>query len=259
MSDASTPAPVLDGQVAVVTGGAQGLGLEIARGLLDAGARVAIADVDDAALERATSELADAGEVAALQVDLADPDAAAALPDRVVERLGRLDAVVNNAGIRAVHDFVDHPLDDWRRTFAVNVDAPFLVSQAAARHLISAGGGSIVNVTSVAAELSFGQRSAYNASKAALTSLTRSMAMELGRHAIRCNAVAPGIVETPLNAAYLRDSPLTPVIVDGTPLGHWGSAQDLAGPVVFLCSPAAAFVTGSVITVDGGWTTWKGY
>ena len=191
--------------------------------------------------------------------DLADAAQAAALPGRVAADLGRLDIVVNNAGRRGIYDFADYPLEDWNATLAVNLTAPFLIAREAAKLMIPGGGGSIVNVTSVAAHLSFSRRSAYNVSKAGLTALTKSIALELGGSGVRCNAVAPGIIETPLNAAYLRDAPESEAIIRGTPVGHWGQPEDVAAAVVFLCSPGAAFLNGAVINVDGGWTTGKGY
>ncbi len=121
------------------------------------------------------------------------------------------------------------------------------------------GGGRIVNITSVAAQLGFKERSAYNASKAGLTMLTKSIALELGSLGIRCNAIAPGVIETPINSAYLKESELTPIILDGTPVGDWGQPEDIAAAVVFLSGPGAGFVNGAVLTVDGGWTAGKGY
>lgn len=250
----------LAGQVALVTGAAQGMGRVIADALREAGAKVALSDVNEKELAATQAMLdAPADEVCVLPADLADPAAAAELPDRAQAALGRLDIVVNNAGIRFVQDYLDHTLADWQRTLDVNVTAPFLIAQAAARLMVAQGGGRIVNITSVAAELGFKQRSAYNASKAALTMLTKSIALELGGRGIRCNAIAPGMIETPINSAYLKESALTGIILDGTPVGHWGQPADVAAAVVFLSSPAADFVNGAVLAVDGGWTAGKGY
>lgn len=260
MSDVDSSAPTLRGKVALVTGAAQGVGFAIAEVLRDHGAIVALSDINEGGLLKAEAELGVAGDtVGSFTADLADAKAAAQLPDRVHAAFGALDIVVNNAGMRGVHGFLDHPLDVWQRTQDVNLTAPFLIAQGAGRHMVAQGAGRIVNVTSSAARLGFKNRSAYNASKAGLEMLTKSIALELGVHGVRCNAVAPGIIETPINSAYLKGSDLTPVILDGTPVGHWGQPEDIAAAVLFLCQPGSDFVNGAVLAVDGGWTAGKGY
>jgi NAD(P)-dependent dehydrogenase (short-subunit alcohol dehydrogenase family) len=252
----------LAGRVALVTGGARGIGRAIVCALQNEGARVAVADLTFDGADTTGDGGAREGSLPAPEqyaVDLAQPDQAMSLPARVAGDLGRLDIVVNNAGRRGIFDFADYPLDDWNATLAVNLTAPFLIAREASRFMVAQGGGSIVNITSVAAQLGFSRRSAYNVSKAGLTGLTKSIALELGASGVRCNAVAPGIVETSLNAAYLRDAPESEAIVTGTPVGHWGQPADIAAAVIFLCSPAAEFVNGAVINVDGGWTAGKGY
>jgi gluconate 5-dehydrogenase len=249
----------LDGKVVLVTGAAGGLGRAIAARALTEGARVALADLPGEGLKQ-TEELLDGGDrVMTLEVDLVDPNQARDLPERVVAQSQRLDALVNNAGVRAVHPLLEHPLDAWERTMAVNLTAPFLLAQAAGRHMVTLGKGKIVNVTSVAATLSFGNRSAYNASKGGLATLTQSMALELGPHNICCNAVAPGVVETPLNQHYFSDEDFAALIRSNTPCRGWGSPDDVAGAVVFLCTDDADFISGTTIHVDGGWSTGKGY
>jgi NAD(P)-dependent dehydrogenase (short-subunit alcohol dehydrogenase family) len=256
-AEKETDVPIeLDGRVALVTGAAQGLGLTIAQHLQVLGARVGLVDIKEDALAQASEEM---GGAATFAVDLSDAEQVAALMDRVVEQLGRVDILVNNAGVRSIHAFVEHPLEQWRQALDVNLTAPFLLSQAAVPHMLEAGKGKIVNITSVAAELAFKNRSAYNVSKAGLAMLTKSIALELGAQGICCNAVAPGVVETPLNTAYFLDKEFADLVVDATPAGHWGQPADVAAAVAFLCSDAADFVNGATLLVDGGWSTGKGY
>ncbi len=247
----------LDGRVALLTGAAGGLGCAIATALVREGAAVGLIDLPGAELDGLAVELG--ASAVAFPTDLTDAAAAQALPARAAERFGGLDILINNAGIRTVHSFAAHPVADWQRALDVNLTAPFLLIQAAVPLLQASGHGAVVNTTSTAAELAFGNRVAYNVSKAGLKMLTRTAALELGPLGIRCNAVAPGVVETPLNSHYFGDTEFAELIVANTPVRHWGQPDDVAGPVVFLCSDAARFVTGTTIMVDGGWTTGKGY
>jgi short-subunit dehydrogenase len=258
------PVSDLTGKVALVTGSAQGLGLGIARALRVAGARVALADVNGPQLALALDDVlgsaaGDAKDVSSYEVDLTDVDAVRALPGRVLETFGRIDILVNNAGVRSISGFLDQSLDEWRLAMDVNLTAPYLLCQATIPHMIARGGGKIVNITSVASSLGFKERSAYNASKAGLTMLTKSIALELASKGINCNAVAPGIIETPLNSSYFLDPDFTKVIVDNTPAATWGKPADIGAAVLFLCGPESDFVNGITIPVDGGWSTGKGY
>jgi NAD(P)-dependent dehydrogenase (short-subunit alcohol dehydrogenase family) len=251
---------LLAGRVAIVTGAAGGLGRAIADGLHRAGASLALVDIDADGLERASGELRGEGaEVEPIVADLADPDQVRAIPEAVVARFGRIDILVNNAGVRDVYSVEDLPLDRWQRTFDINLTAPFLLSQGAAPYMRRQGKGRIVNIASVAAELAFKNRSAYNASKAGVVALTKSLTLELAGDGICCNAIAPGIIETSLNRHYFAQEPLRSTIVANTPAGRWGQPPEIAGPVVFLCTDEASFVNGVTIPVDGGWLAGKGY
>jgi NAD(P)-dependent dehydrogenase (short-subunit alcohol dehydrogenase family) len=246
---------VLEGRVGVVTGGAQGIGRGIVEAFRDAGARVAIVDVDGA-VEAAAAV---GGGAIGLTADVTDEHAVAEVFGAAAEALGGFDFLVNNAGIRAMAPFAEHPVDVWRRTIDVNLTGSFICAQAAVRLMLVRRGGSIVNLASIAGRLALKNRVAYDASKGGVFSLTQAIAAELGAEGIRCNAIAPGIIETPLSAPYFKDDTMVGAILSNTPAGRWGQVPEIAGPAVFLCSDAASFVNGETLFVDGGWNAAKGY
>jgi NAD(P)-dependent dehydrogenase (short-subunit alcohol dehydrogenase family) len=247
----------LSGKSGIVTGGARGIGREIARAVVAAGARVAVLDQDGEGARRAAGELG--AEALGLAVDVTDERAVAAAFAEVAESFGRIDYLVNNAGIRHQAPFVEHSVDVWRRTLEVNVTGTFICSQAAVRVMLEHGGGRIVNLASMAGELALRERAAYNASKGAVVALTKSIAVELGGRGIYCNAIAPGVIETPLSAPYFEDERMVAILRENIPLGRWGQVGEIAAPAVFLCSDAASFVQGATLFVDGGWVAGKGY
>lgn len=243
----------LNGRRGVVTGAAQGIGLATAEALQAAGAAVVLLDRDPAVAEAASRLGADSSVVDVTddeQVQQVFADAHAA---------GPIDFLVNNAGVRTIAPLLDVEADEWRRTLAVNLDGPFLCTKAVLPGMLQRGGGAIVNVASVAGLLAFTNRPAYNTSKAGIIAFTRSVAVELAAHGIRCNAVAPGVVETPLTSAYFEDDAFADGIRRNTPAGVWGQPRDIADPIVFLCSDAARFISGETLVVDGGWCAGKGY
>jgi gluconate 5-dehydrogenase len=244
----------LDGRAGVVTGAAQGIGRALAAGLGEAGARVALIDLKDDVRD-AAAELDAFAQVA----DITDAEAVTAAVDAAAQEFGRLDFLVNNAGVRLIEPIMEMSLDGWRRTLDVNLTGAFNCIRAAVPHMLRAGRGRIVNVASVAGILAFKNRAPYNVSKAGIIALTKSVAQELAEQGIACNAVAPGVIETPLTRDYFTDPELAPKIKASTPLGRWGQPGDLVGPVVFLCSDAAEFVHGETLAVDGGWISGKGY
>jgi NAD(P)-dependent dehydrogenase (short-subunit alcohol dehydrogenase family) len=245
----------LAGRAGVITGGASGLGREMAQAFTEAGAEVAILD-----LENAESEAEHiGGGILGISCDVTDPDGIAKAFDTVVETFGRFDFLVNSAGIRHIEPFLEHSLESWKRTVEVNLVGTMICCQAAARLMIPRGGGKIVNLASVASRLALNDRSAYNASKGGVVMLTQSIAVELADQGISCNAIAPGVIETPLSAEYFRDERMTTKILDATPLGRWGQPIDIAKPAIFLCSSASDFIQGETLFVDGGWNAAKGY
>lgn len=247
---------LLDGRVGVVTGAAQGIGRALAAGLTDAGAQVALLDQAANDVRAAAAELDGA---TAHAVDITDADGVAAAIDEAAGTHGRLDFLVNNAGVRLIEPVMEMSVEGWRRTLDVNLTGTFNCIRGAVPHMRRAGGGRIVNVASVAGILAFSNRAPYNVSKAGIIALTKSVAVELAAHGITCNAIAPGVIETPLTREYFSDPELAPKIKANTPLGRWGQPEDVVGPVVFLCGPGAEFVQGETLVVDGGWVAGKGY
>lgn len=247
--------PDFTGRAGIVTGGASGIGRAVAEGFAAAGAQVAVLDLTGAS--QAAAEIGPG--LLGLACDVTEPDAVAAAFAEAQGHFGRLDFLVNSAGIRQLASILEQPVEVWRRTIEVNLTGTFICAQAAARIMAAAGGGAIVNLASMAGILSLTQRSAYNASKAGVMSLTRSLAAELASRGVRANAVAPGVIETPLAAPYFEDETMRRILTENTPQGRWGQVADVVGPVLFLCSDAAAHVHGATLSVDGGWVTAKGY
>ncbi|MDO8212409.1 SDR family NAD(P)-dependent oxidoreductase [Conexibacter sp. CPCC 206217] len=246
---------ILEGRAGVVTGGSRGLGRAIAEAFTAAGAQVAI--LDTAGAQDAAAEIG--GATLGLTGDVTDAPGIERAFGEVAQQFGRFDFLVNNAGIRAQAPFAEHPLDVWKRTLDVNLTGSFLCAQTAIALMLPRGGGSIVNLASIAGAIALKERAAYNASKGGVIALTQSIAAEMSSSGIRCNAIAPGIVETPLSAPYFRDERMIAAITANTPLGRWGQPHEIAAPAIFLCSPAAEFVHGHTLFVDGGWMAFKGY
>ncbi|BBF99376.1 MULTISPECIES: SDR family NAD(P)-dependent oxidoreductase [Pseudonocardia] len=251
--------PVLEGRVALVTGACGGLGRAISARLRAAGARVALSDLDKSALDSAVHELGSGDDVAPFALDLTDDARAEALPDRVRDRFGRLDVLVNNAGTRQVAPILELTPTQWRGTLDIDLTAPFVLSRAAIPGMIDQGHGKIVNIASMAGHIAFGDRAAYCAAKAGVIMLTRTIAYEFGSRGIWCNAIAPGVVETPLTSEYFRSDEMTRTIRTNAPMGRWGQADEIAGPVLFLSGPDSDYVNGTTLFADGGWTAGKGY
>jgi NAD(P)-dependent dehydrogenase (short-subunit alcohol dehydrogenase family) len=245
------------GQVALVTGAARGLGRAVALALADAGADVALGLRDLSSDAGLVTEIEATGrQVLPVQCEVSDIGQVQAAVDAVVGRFGRLDILVNNAGIGPENDALDVTEEDFDRTVAVNLKGTFFASQAAGRVMSAQGGGGrIVNMGSQAGAVALPGESVYCMTKAAIAHLTKCLAVEWGRHGINVNCVAPTFVRTDGTAQALSDPAFEADVVERIAALHRiGQPMDVAGAVLYLCSPAASLVTGHTLLVDGGWT-----
>ncbi len=248
----------LKGKVALVTGASSGLGITFAEALAEAGAKVELAARRlDKLREVAQDFKRMGGEARPFQCDVSREDEVKALVDDVVKNYGRLDIIVNNAGVAAMSPATDISLEEWNRVVSINLTGVFLCARTAAKQMIRQEGGKVVNIASIYGAVGdVFPASPYYATKGAVINMTRDLAVEWAPFKVNVNAVAPGFFPSEMTEAIFREPRYLEYIVKQTPLGRTGHPDDLKGAVVYLSSPASDYVTGQTLFVDGGWTAW---
>ncbi|PMR68257.1 SDR family NAD(P)-dependent oxidoreductase [Halomonas heilongjiangensis] len=245
----------LDGRVALVTGGSSGLGRAMAEALAGAGARVVVAARRREALEESVAAMAaEGGQAAALVADLAAPEALEDIACRAAEPFGPVTILVNAAGVNLRQPIEEVDLASWQLTLQLHLGTPFFLSRALVPGMRDAGYGRILNLASLQSQRAFPNSAPYGAGKGGIVQLTRAMAEAWSRHGINVNAIAPGFFPTELTAPVFEDPASAAVLAERTAIGRNGTLADIAGPTVFLASPAAGYVTGQTLYVDGGFT-----
>jgi NAD(P)-dependent dehydrogenase (short-subunit alcohol dehydrogenase family) len=248
----------LDGEVAVVTGAAQGLGRQMAMGLAEMGADVAIADLNHEKAVDTAAELEGETEVIAVETDVTDEASVRGMVDTVTERLGPIDVLINNAGVVENAPAEETTLESWQRVLSVNLDGVFLCAKHVGRQMLDRGGGRIVNVSSMSAfDVNVPQKQAsYNVTKAGVSMLTKSLAVEWADRGVRVNAIAPGYMRTELVDEVLANNPeMEETWLENTPMGRLGRPEELRELVVYLASDASSYMTGTTVVMDGGYTS----
>ena len=244
----------LEGRVALITGSAQGLGFTIAKGMIEAGARVVLSDVSAAALEKAQATLREEGlDAAAYVFDISNEPQVTEAVAAIEKAVGPIDILVNNAGIHKRSLLIDMPVENWRKVIDVNLSGAFIVGRAVARGMIERRRGKIVNIASINAMMVRPNIGNYCAAKGGIVTLTKSMATEWGQYNINVNAIGPGYFLTDLTRPLSEDPEFDAWVKSEVPLRRWGDPQDLVGLAVMLSSPAANYISGQTIYIDGGW------
>jgi NAD(P)-dependent dehydrogenase (short-subunit alcohol dehydrogenase family) len=245
----------IGGQVAMVTGASRGIGHDLVLALAAAGARVAAAVRDPSDADAVVDDAVRAGgEVAGVTLDLTDRASIERAVEETVEAFGRIDILVNNAGLGTNHDALDATEQEWDELFAVNVRGLFFACQSAGRRMVEQRHGRIVNLASQAGLVGIPRHAAYSASKGAVIALTKVLALEWAPFGVTVNSVAPTFIRTPGTAERLDRPEFLADVLERIPAGRVGTTADVAGAVLYLASPAASLVTGTVLVVDGGWT-----
>ncbi|MAE67474.1 MAG: 2-deoxy-D-gluconate 3-dehydrogenase [Phycisphaeraceae bacterium] len=246
----------LGGRAAIVTGGSKGLGEAMAQGLAEAGADVVITSrhLDECAAVAERIAAATGRTIVPIEADVSKADDVGAMTQAALDRFGRIDVLVNNAGVNNRDATLDLSMDDWQTTVDINLTGPLLCAKAVVPTMQKQQRGRIINLSSILGLVGHPARSPYTATKGGLLNMTRCWAIEFARDGITANAVCPGPFDTPLNQPVKSNPELYKAFLQKIPMGRWGELDELTGVIVFLASDASSYMTGAAITVDGGWT-----
>jgi len=245
----------LDGKLALVTGASKGLGKAVALALAEAGARLVLVSRNQDLLARTAEEIRSKGGAAdVIAADVSDEPQVKAMEKEFVKRFGRLQILVNNAGMNLRKPMTSFTLEDWNQVLETNLTSAFLVCRAMVPRMKGQGYGRIINMTSMMSHVALPDRTAYAASKAGLLGFTRALALELASEGITVNGISPGPCATEINKPLLESPELTEFFLSRIPVGRWGRPEEVAGLAAYLCLDQAAFITGTDVVIDGGWS-----
>jgi NAD(P)-dependent dehydrogenase (short-subunit alcohol dehydrogenase family) len=248
----------LKDRVAIVTGGGKGIGEEICLGLSREGAKIVIAEIDIENSQKVIKKIQNNGsEAIVVKTNVSDENSINNMVDETIKHFGKIDILINNAGIRHIKKLLDHTKKDWDEMIAVNLTGPYLSCKAVIPHMIKQGKGKIVNFGSIASFMGRPDRVGYVAAKSGVLGLTRALAVDLTRKNINVNTICPGLISTPFNKKYAEDPTHGEAWGKETIVGRWGLPTDIVGAAIFLSSDESDFINGSEIKIDGGWLAAK--